>query len=233
VLSTGFKERLIARGVPQHKVSVIYNWCDEDAVRANTDAHPPIAFSGRFNIVFAGTMGKAQALEAVLDAASIVGSRNANVQFVFVGGGVEVDRLKEKSQAMQLDNTLFVPRVPMNEVGAILQAADVLLVHLRDDPLFSITIPSKTQAYFAVGKPVLMAVHGNAAMLVEEARAGVYAEPEHPQSIADAALQLASMPPHSLKAMGENGRKYYDEKLSLHAGVVQFDSIFQSLRHDG
>ena len=73
------------------------------------------------------------------------------MQFVFVGGGVDKTRLAERAKEMQLPNTLFLPRQPVEAIGAILSLADVLLVHLKDDPLFRITIPSKTQAYLAVG----------------------------------------------------------------------------------
>jgi glycosyltransferase involved in cell wall biosynthesis len=87
--SPGFVTRLIERGVPAEKVRLIYNWCDEDAL-AEREAAPDSAIAaleGRFNVVFAGNMGKAQALESVIDAASIVAARSDRLQFVFVGGG--------------------------------------------------------------------------------------------------------------------------------------------------
>ena len=90
VLSPGFKKVLLARGVATEKVSIIYNWCDEAQLRPQAGSEtvslePRMA--GRFNVLFAGTMGKAQALDAVLKAAGIVAARNPAVQFVFVGGG--------------------------------------------------------------------------------------------------------------------------------------------------
>jgi len=105
-----------------------------------------------------------------------------------------VARLKERALLLDLDNVVFLPAVPMAEVGAILSAADALLVHLRRDPLFEITIPSKTQAYMAVGKPLLMAVNGDAADLVTQSHSGVTAESENPHALADAAQLLATMP---------------------------------------
>ena len=152
VLSPGFKNKLIARGVPADKIEVIYNWCDEHNIqreRSEEGGAEKFGLAGRFNIVFAGTMGKAQALDAVIDAARLVAMSNQAVQFVFVGGGIEVERLKRKAGEMGLANTLFLPRMPIHEIGALLALADLLLVHLRDDPLFRITLPSKTQAYMA------------------------------------------------------------------------------------
>src|SRR3546814_18059001 len=111
-------------------------------------------------------MGKAQGLEAVLDAAEILKALAPSATFVFVGGGVEVEHLQQRAADKLLDNVIFMPPVPMREIAPYLQAADVLLVHLKKDPLFAITIPSQTQAYLAVGKPILMAVDGYAADLI-------------------------------------------------------------------
>ncbi len=96
VLSPGFKQLLIERGVPERKMDVIYNWCDE-ASMGNPTGDIPDDFPGseRFTIVFAGNMGKAQALDAVLDAAKIVQNKTGRICFVFIGGGVEVDGVKK------------------------------------------------------------------------------------------------------------------------------------------
>ena len=73
---------------------------------------------------------------------------------------------------MDLTNVFFLSPVPPSQIGAYLSAADVLLVHLKEDPLFRITIPSKIQAYLAAGKPILSAVPGDASNLVTESQAG-------------------------------------------------------------
>lgn len=147
VLSPGFKRKLIERGVPEDKVSVIYNWCDEGQIavmkrRVAAEREPEMV--GRFNIVFAGTMGKAQVLDAVMDAAKLLSDRLPQVQFVFIGGGSDVERLKQIKSDKNLANVIFLPRRPFSEIGSALSMADLLLVHLKDDPLFEITLPSKT-----------------------------------------------------------------------------------------
>ena len=232
VLSPGFKEMLVKRGVPEKKIEVIYNWCDEKNIRRQIGPGDPEknpGMAGRFNVVFAGTMGKAQALDAVLDAAKILSSSQPQVQFVFVGGGIDVERLEKKTEEMRLSNVLFLPRMPMREIGSILTVADVLLVHLRNDPLFRITLPSKTQAYMAAGRPILMAVRGDAATLVERGKAGLACIPEDAQSIAAAVEQFCSMSRQDLDDMGERGRTYYEKELSLAVGVNKFESVFNSI----
>jgi glycosyltransferase involved in cell wall biosynthesis len=232
VLSPGFKRLLLQRGVPECKINVIYNWSDESALMSPAGT-VGAAFPGadRFRVVFAGNMGQAQALDAVLDAAVILQARGSRASFVMLGGGVEVNRLKTRAYELKLGNVVFLPLVPMSEVGAFLALADVLLVHLRKDPLFEITIPSKTQAYMAVGKPLLMAVNGDAADLVRQAKCGLTVESESPEDLADSVVALERMPVLELKTMGENARRFYREVLSLKLGVAKFAAVFEGLNH--
>ncbi|MBS0512580.1 MAG: sugar transferase [Proteobacteria bacterium] len=230
VLSPGFKRLLIERGVPEQKIEVIYNWCAEDSLAAPTCALPS-AFPGSdtFKILFAGNMGKAQALDAVLDAAALVQVQAPAMRFVFVGGGVEVSRLKDRCTEKALSNVVFLPQVPMSEVGALLSAADALLVHLKKDPLFTITIPSKTQAYMAAGKPILMAVDGDAADLIRASGGGHTAQSEDPASIAAAAISLMESTAEERAFMGEQNKRFYSEKLSLAVGAARFGRLFKQL----
>jgi colanic acid biosynthesis glycosyl transferase WcaI len=230
VLSPGFKKLLIERGISPKKVDVIYNWCDENSLNSPvSDVPAEFPSTDKFTILFAGTMGKAQSLDGVIAAAEIVQSQQPNINFVFVGGGIEVARLKETVENSQINNVTFIPKVPMDRVGAMLKQADVLLVHLKNDPLFEITIPSKIQAYLAVGKPVLIGVMGDAADIVKQANCGLVATPENPQSIADAAMLLAKSSPDELKLMGQRGKDFYDKTMSTKVGVASFAKSFDVL----
>ena len=150
-----------------------------------------------------------------------------------MGGGVDRDRLESMAEEMELDNVRFLPRQPMHAMGSILGGADALLVHLKDDPLFRITIPSKTQAYLAAGKPILMAVHGDAADLVRRACAGVVCEPGNPHSIAAAVRELVDTPNEQLAQIGRAGRAFYDSELSVAIGVDKFERIFRMVAPNG
>jgi colanic acid biosynthesis glycosyl transferase WcaI len=232
VVTPGFKRVLVDRGVPGQRIDVIYNWCDEAAlIAAVSNTSVDLPGRGKFRITFAGNIGKAQALDAVLQAALLLGDQAPEIHFVFIGGGIDVERLKRSTADLGLANVSFVPRVSGNEIGWMLEASDALLVHLRKDVLFEITIPSKTQAYMAIGKPVLMAVNGEAAALVTDSGCGVLAIPEDAESIASAALELFRSDRESLRQMGARGRRYYDERLSLHVGAARFAGIFQDLAH--
>jgi colanic acid biosynthesis glycosyl transferase WcaI len=230
VLSPGFRAALLDRGVPPGKVDVIYNWADAETLATPAGAMPPgFPPADRFRIVFAGNMGRAQGLGAVLEAARLLQDDGSNVAFVLMGAGVEVAALRKRAIALGLGNVSFLPPVPMSEVGSVLSSADALLVHLRKDPLFAVTIPSKTQAYLAMGKPILVAVDGDAARLVTSAAAGIVAEPENPFSIAQAAASLAAMGEQDLRQMGERASRYYREHLSLEQGAGKFAALFDTV----
>ena len=148
-------------------------------------------------------------------------------RFRFVGGGVDADRLERRAREMRLPNVEFLGRQPLAATQAILHAADALLVHLKDDPLFAITIPSKTQAYLAAGRPIVMAVRGDAADLVARAGAGVVAQPGNPESIAEAVRRLAEMPAPERDRMGRAGREFYERELAIGPAVERFDAVFR------
>lgn len=227
VLSPGFKRRLEQRavGVP---IRVIPNWAPPEIVAAADEMvrHSP-SDSGRFNILFAGNMGKAQALETVIDAARILSREAPGIHFTLIGGGVEVDALKDANAAAANTNVTFMPARPAAQMGPVFEAADALLVHLRDDPLFSITIPSKTQAYLAIGKPILMGVRGDAADMVEAARAGIVFEPENPRALADAAKSLAESSVAVREEMGRAGADYYRAHLTFDCGVESLERLLR------
>ncbi|MEM6786201.1 MAG: glycosyltransferase family 4 protein [Myxococcota bacterium] len=233
VISEGFRRMLLERGVPASKVEVIYNWCEEGRIKREA-RDPALARElgldpDAFTVLFAGTMGMAQGLDRVLDAAAISLGARSTAQYVFVGGGVESARLRAQAEARGLDNVVFVPRQPIENMGRILALADALLVHLRDDPLFAVTIPSKTQAYLHAGTPVLMAMRGDAANLIETAEAGLVVPPDAPDQLADAVATLAATNPERLAAMGQAGRAFYDRELSMRVGVQKYCDLFRRL----
>jgi len=231
VLSPGFKRGLIERGVPAEKISVIYNWCDESRLSAphmTPQTRQPEAWIGKFLVIFAGTMGAAQSLDSVLDAAGLLQSSRPAVHFVFVGGGIDADRLARKATELQLTNVSFLPRFDVADIGAVLSRADALLVHLKNEPLFNVTIPSKTQAYMAAGRPILMAVPGDAANVIREANCGIACEPENPRSLADAIERLEAMSADERRVLGENGRRFYESAFSFNTGINRFEAIFGS-----
>lgn len=227
VLSEGFRRRLVERGVPEEKLSVIHNWNAEDQI----SLPPPdgvlrgeLGLGDAFTVVFAGTMGRAQSLDSVLDAAVLLRG-DPGVRWVFIGGGVQVDHLRARAAELGLDTVTFLERRPASEIGEVLAMADALLVHLKADPLFEITVPSKTQAYLMAGRPILMGVAGDAADLVAQSGAGVAFEPDNPAALAAAVAELRGLPQHERDEMGRRGQAFYASDLALEVGAARFATV--------
>jgi len=102
------------------------------------------------------------------------------------------------------------------------------LVHLKADPVFEISIPSKIQAYLFAGRPILCGVRGDASDLVRKAEAGLSFLPENPDSLAQAVLALRGMGAAERQWMGENGRAYYREHLTMSEGVRRMEMVFEA-----
>jgi glycosyltransferase involved in cell wall biosynthesis len=170
-------------------------------------------------------MGIVQGLDTLLDCARICRETLPKVQFVLVGGGVDRSRLEQRTNEMRLDNVTFLPYTPIESMGEIYAIADALIVHLRDEPLFRITVPSKTQAYLYIGKPIIMAVRGDAEELVKQAGAGIICNSENPREIANAVETLFFMSDEERKVMGESGSHYYTNFLSFTSAVDKYEKL--------
>jgi colanic acid biosynthesis glycosyl transferase WcaI len=235
VLSPGFKQLLVERGVPADRVHVVYNWADDELF------HPmprdemlaqELGMAGKFNVVYAGNFGAFQGLETVIQAAERLRHVDA-LQVVLVGTGVEEERLRALTTRLKLTNVRFVSRRPMSDMPRINALSDVLLTHLRDLPFFASTIPSKTQVSLASGRPVIMAVRGDAASLISEAGAGSVVPPESVDDLARAMFDLYSMPAEQRERLGALGHQYYMREMSLGVGTSKMIDIFQRLAsHD-
>ncbi len=211
VISPGIRENLIGKGVPPEKVHVIPHWADESLyhpVARDPGLARDLGMAGRFNVVFAGQLGLAQGLDVVLDAAEEM-SDLPDIQFVLAGDGTDAARLRQVAADRRLGNVRFLGWQPAERMPSIFAISDVLLVHLLDEPLFRITIPSKTIAYMACGRPVLMAVGGDAADLIRTTGAGVICRPGDGKELADAVRRLRDMSSEAREQMGRAGREAF------------------------
>jgi len=218
----GMKKKLLERGVPVNKVTVIYNWTDEQTFDAPAEfVLPLLEKNDSFNLVYAGNFGRAQNCETLIRAVALVSEIVPNLQLLMVGDGIEEERLRELAGKLEASNITFHARVPRNRMAAIYAHADALICTLTSQDLFSYVIPTKTQAYLASGRPVLMSVSGDAARLITEAGAGFAVPPEDPAALADAIIRMVQLSPERRAAMGRAGRAYYDSHLSFTRGMAK------------
>jgi len=207
VVSDGFRANLIDRGVPGDKVHTIRNGVILDRFDPGATADPRVrsrlgARAGDCLVLYVGTHGISHGLPGIADAAARLAGDP--VHFAFVGEGADKPRLRRRVTELGLGNVTMLPGVPHDEVPALLAAADICLVPLRDVPLFSAFIPSKMFEYLAAGKAVVGAVAGEAAQILRDAGAAVV-PPEDSAALAEAIRELAA-DPQQRRAMGRRGR---------------------------
>lgn len=168
-----------------------------------------------FSVVFAGNLGTAQALDTVVDAAERLQRSSSPVRFFLVGSGSLSDWLAGEIARRQLHNVVLPGRFPSTAMRHLYAAAAALLVSLRDEPIFALTIPSKVQGYLAAGRPLIAALNGEGARVVSEARAGFATPAGDAAALAAAVERLAALPADVRTEMGENGRRYAAEHFAL------------------
>jgi lipopolysaccharide/colanic/teichoic acid biosynthesis glycosyltransferase len=133
---------------------------------------------------------------------------------------VERDRLATLIEQTGARHVQLKPGVPQTQIGDVFAAADVLVLHLIDDPLFEITIPSKIQFYMAMGRPILIGVRGEAADMVKAANAGLVTPPGDVEAVAQAMISLARLAPSEREAMGQRARRAYLDHYSFDRAVA-------------
>ena len=232
VLSAGMKNLLVKRGISREKITVIPCWSNEAQIdkRARDEE-----LCSKYNLrdsfigVYAGAMGNAQNLETLVESAYKLKDRVPNFKLLLVGHGTKLESLKAKAKSLNLNNVIFIPLVPPEKLAGILNLADVLFIHLKNDPLFEITVPSKTQLYLATGKPIIAGLKGDAAEIIKESGGGIVCEPGNSDDIAIAIERLLELGESERRSMAEKGSKFYKDKLSTSSGVDKFEAAFKDM----
>ena len=161
-----------------------------------------------FTIMFAGNLGSAQAVDTIINAAEILNTYS-EIKIVILGDGSEKEWLIQQISSRNIKNIYLEGRFPIDQMPILMRRASVLLVTLKNQPIFELTIPSKIQAYLAVGKPIIACLNGEGARLIEKAKAGLSVPAEDSESLANAILKMYSMTDDERKQMGRNGRIYF------------------------
>lgn len=232
VHSDGNRRYLVMRrGVSPEHVEAVFNWVDVDAIRPMArvngfrSAH---GLGSRFVVTYAGTMGYAQDLGAVLDAAARLASCS-DILFLLVGEGVREAEWKARAADQGLANVRFLPLQPKDVYPDLLAASDVGLVPLTDR-LRTPVVPGKLQDLMASGRPVVAAVlpDGDAARIVEESSCGVAVSPDDAAGIAAAITAMFEDPGLAAK-FGENGRAYAEMRFSVRACATRYERLLEAL----
>ena len=195
------------------KIRYFPSWAEDVFMDDSVKPAPEVPeWAEGFTVVFAGNIGEAQDMPAVLDAAERL-KDNASIRWVIVGDGRKSDWLQAEVARRGLDKQVLLPgRFPLERMPSFYAHADALLVSLKRDPVFSMTIPGKLQSYLMAGIPLLGMLDGEGAAVIRDAQAGLTCEAGDGAGLAQAVLALAAMPTAERKHMGLNGREYAQQE---------------------
>ncbi len=175
-------------------------------------------------VVYAGLLGFAQGLATVVEAASLI----PEAVFYMVGDGAQREGLEQMAREQDIPNVHFTGYVGADELVQYYQSASILVAHLRSDPVFEVTQPSKIWEYMVNGRPVVYGGAGEAARAVAASGGGVVVPPDNPRAMADAIRRLLDDPDHAA-ALGAQGRAYVLANKRRETILAEFDAFLRKL----
>ena len=203
--SNGFVENIANRGVSRDKLVFWPQFCEKPDF---TNADKPNCYDENyFNIVFTGNIGDAQGLDLLVDAATLL--KDEAVRWYIVGDGRAKERLEKRVMDERLtDSVFFIGRVSEMEANNYVRFADCAYLSFKDSELFDLTIPAKLQTYLACGTPILGAVGGDSARIIEEAGCGLVCE-KNGQNVVAAVGTFLQLPVEEREKMGYCAETYF------------------------
>lgn len=197
----GFKQK-IQKYIPDAKIIFSPQWPPDDL---NFDrVIPHESLKEGFNFTFAGNIGKVQNLENVIKGFALVAKQNYQIVLNIVGDGSNLESLKNIVSKENISNVNFWGRKPLKEMPRWFEGSDVLIISLIDEPIFSLTVPAKFQAYLVSGKPIYCVMKGEVADLVTNNKIGFVSHPNNIDDIKAGFEKFLSAPKHELQAFGSN-----------------------------
>jgi colanic acid biosynthesis glycosyl transferase WcaI len=228
-ISKRFKKHLESKGVPANKIFILSNWAGSNnfkVVPRDMNLGIQEDLTGKFNIIYAGNIGSAQGIDVILRSAEVLGNSD-RFQFIVIGDGLEKDNLQHQAHKMGLETVRFIGRKPPESLSQYLAWADVLLLPLKKNPMYEVTIPSKTFTYLACGRPILVAANGDVAELISEIGAGIVVPPENPKAIALAIRNLMSMEYSQREQYGKNAQIAYQKHYDSNVLIRKYDQLIR------
>jgi glycosyltransferase involved in cell wall biosynthesis len=213
VQSRAFTSYIRAQGVEERRIRYFPNSAEElyrPATVESQAAERRLMPKG-FRVMFAGNIGAAQDFQTIIDAAECLKNEH-DIHWVIIGDGRLHDWLQQEVERRRLRETVhLLGRHPLESMPRFFALADAMLVTLRNDPVFALTIPSKVQSYLACGRPVVAALDGEGAKVITESGAGIAVSAGDAAALAGAVLRLYRTPDAERNAMGQRGREYFNQ----------------------
>lgn len=232
VISEDFKRNIMAKGVPEEKIVVIYNWVDQNAVK-NIDRKDNKLFDkyyldrNKFYITYSGNIGLTQNMDLLLDVARSL-EDNGEIQFVLIGEGAYKEQVKEIITRNNIKNVALLPFQPYEDISHVFSLGDVGII-ISKPGVGENSVPSKTWSIMSASRPVLASFDENEIKtILSENECGVFTKAGDKQAFTDAILELYRNR-ELCRKYGENGRKFVMENLTREIGTQKYIDVIKSV----
>ena len=230
ISSRGFRSSVEEKGVPADKIFYTPNWAEKFYENPQIDKQKYASLiSAGFKVMFTGNVGEAQDCEALLETAKLLDEMKSAVQLIMVGDGRKKAWFEEEVRNAQLKNVHFLGRFPSEEMPNLIAHADALLVSLKDEPIFALTVPTRVQTALASSKPVAAMLNGEGAFIINEAGAGLTCNAGAASDFALNLHDLSQCSKEKLDEMGKRGREYYDKYFLRSKIISEMETLFFNL----
>jgi glycosyltransferase involved in cell wall biosynthesis len=228
ISSKSFRESIISKGISDKKIVYLPNWA-EDIFLQKIDHYSEALLKlpkGSFNVMFAGNIGDAQDFESIIKAAELTKSYE-NIHWIIIGDGRKKVWVESQITSLNLKNVHLLGKHPIEKMPYFYKEADVMLVTLKDEKIFSLTVPAKIQSYLACGKPLVALLNGVGADIINESGAGFCFNSGNYEELSGKIIEMYKMPKNELVNMGLSGKKYYDENFERNKLISNLLNVFQ------
>lgn len=229
VISEDFKKNIMAKGVPEEKIAVVYNWVDESAIKPVAKEDNPLyeefgLSREKFTVVYAGNLGNAQNISIILDGAKEL----PDVQFAVFGTGGLENEVRERIEKEGLTNVHLNPLQPYDRVSQVYSLGDACIVSCKEG-LGGSAMPSKTWTIMSCGRPVIASFdEGELKEILEKNNCGVFTHAGDVNEFVEGIKSIAANPIHCAE-MGRNARQFIMENLTKEVGTRKYVEVIKSV----
>lgn len=225
VSSPGFVGRIKEMGIDESKINYWPQWAEDNykiAVVKEDSAESREMPSG-FRIMFAGNIGAAQGFKTIIEAADKL-KDHLNIHWIIIGDGRMKPWVEDQVRLRKLENTVhLIGKRPVGTMSSYFALAEVLLVSLKRDPIFALTLPAKIQSYMACGRPILACLDGEGARVIQESGAGFSCSADDYELLSECVLKMFNLTDTERKEMGFRGRAYFEKHFTRDILLSQFE----------